>query len=124
VDFQCTVPSLRTQLYQQARERGHKITVQRMYGDQLIIRAEKNGANGTPQKYDWDTLLNGEVHQLRSGIHFQSKPSSFKAYARQVAGDRGVRISIKSLGDSLFLQAILPEPDPLTDLPFDIEGSS
>jgi hypothetical protein len=122
--FQCSLSSFRTQLYQQARARGHKVTIKRIHDDHILIRADRGRANGNPQKYDWDTLFDGEIHQLRANIDFTSKPSSFRAYAREVAGDRGVRVSIKSLGDSLFVQAILPEPDPLDDLPFQIERPS
>ena len=54
------------------------------------------------------------------GVDFASKPESFRVYARQVAASRGVKVSIKTIGGTLFLQALKPKPD-LSALPFEME---
>ena len=121
LDFHCTTESMRAQLYERARAANVKVSVRKVH-DELWVEADRNRpASDTTQKYDWDLLLDGKVHQLRFNHDFTAKPESFRVYARQVAGTRGVKLSIKAMGDSLFLQAIHPKPD-LSDLPFEIEG--
>lgn len=120
-DFDCTLDSMRAQLYERARAAGFKVSVRRSH-DGLMIRADRATSSSAPAaKYDWDKLLDGKVHQLRAGVDFTSKPNSFRVYARTVAAERGAKVSIKAMGDSLFLQAILPGPD-LSGLPLEMEG--
>lgn len=120
VDFTCSAASMRSQLYERAKDANVKVSVRKVH-DRLYVEADRTRAAGdTAAKYDWDSLLDGEVHQLRAGRDFTSKPESFRVYARQVATDRGVKITIKSMGDTLFLQATKPKPD-LSALPFEME---
>lgn len=133
-DFQCPIQSLRAQAYQKAALRQARVSVLKQRNGVYTIQAR---ALEDPKRnrYDWDALLDGEVHQLRLGVDILAKPTSFQVYARQVAVERGLRVSIKSLGDSLFLQAIRepappaptepprPSAEVLAELPFEMDFS-
>jgi hypothetical protein len=84
-----------------------------------MLKAAPSKGTGSNAKYDWDTLLNGQTHQLRLGLDVTVPRTSFDAYARQVARGRGYSLSIKKLGDSLFLKATR-KPN-LADLPLEVE---
>lgn len=118
VSFTCTPASLKTQAYSAAKRRGVRVTIRQL--DDVWFSVQATTSQGRTE-YDWDRLLDGEVHQLRSGVDFSAKPQSFQAHARQVAASRGLSVSIKRLGDTLFLQAKQPKPN-LSDLPFEMES--
>lgn len=132
-DFRCPINILRSQAYQNAATRKRKVSIKKVRDGEYKIQARIPG-QVQEQRYDWKLLLDGEVHQLRARVDFTAKPESFRAYAREVAAARGLRLSIKSLGDSVFLQAIRepappvpaepirPSAEILAELPFEMEG--
>lgn len=120
VDFTCSAESMRSQLYERARAAEVKVSVRKVH-DRLWVEADRSKKpSDSAAKYDWDSLFDGEVHQLKPGVDFASKSESFRVYARQVAASRGVKVSIKTIGGTLFLQALKPKPD-LSALPFEME---
>lgn len=63
------------------------------------------GRRGNPPKYDWDTILNGEVHIF--GV--QDVPSTPRNFGRQVrlaAARRGIDVSVVTRQDlGVYVQA-------------------
>lgn len=121
VDYKCTRESMRTQLYQAAKAAGVTVSVRNRDMGVLLVQAKRG--NQARAHHDWDTLFNGDTHQVRLDL-IDAKPTSFRTYARQVAKERGKRLTIKTIGNSVFLQATPLEPvehDPYADLPFLME---
>lgn len=130
-DFDCTVDSMRQQIYAVARARGVKVSVRRVHGG-LRVRVDlQKERTGSSSKYDWDDLLDGKEHILQIGKDITAEPYSFRIYARSVARGRGLRLMTRTLGNVIVVQAERkgpPPPDPLlSETPFDpmslIEGS-
>lgn len=120
-DFNCSIESMRQQLYARAKRADRKLEVRR-YGTGLTIQASEVGTASTA-KYNWDDLLNGDTHVLLAGAHFTSSPESFRQYARKKAQERGAKLESRLVGGTLTIRAVLPKaPDnPLGNLPFEIE---
>ena len=55
--------------------------------------------------YDWDTILNGEIHVLEAGKDFTCKPANMKTQARMVAKKRGLRVRTGSTEEGVVIQA-------------------
>lgn len=109
--FPCTTESMRSQLYAKARELGVKVTIRTKGDVNLSVRAlPQVGRTGSSAKYDWDRLLDGETHTLTLGLDILSRASSFRVYARQVARDRGLRVTMRQIGRDIYLKAIPPQP--------------
>ena len=66
---------------------------------------------GRGPKYDWDTILNGDVNVLTQGEDFDCKPSSFESQARRVAAERELTLEVRTLSDT----EIALEASPRTD---------
>lgn len=103
-DFWCDPESLRRQLHKKAGDRGITVSV-RSSQLGLLIQANHSTPRGARPRYDWDKLLDGQVHTLHLGTDVTAKPESFDAHARQIAHDRDMKLSIKRLGNTLLLQA-------------------
>jgi len=135
VDFDCSVESMRQQVYLRARKEKIRVAVRQAH-DGLVVEAVPN----TPaevHRYDWDTWLDGEVHQINIKDEIRGKLSNFRAYARIVAHDRGLRLISRVVGSLLIVQAVprdtpvvqnaaaklepAPPAAPLDELPFAIE---
>lgn len=136
-DFDCDIESMRQQIYQRAKAKKIRVSVRRAQ-DSLIVEARLNAPLAGPAaKYDWNTLLDGEVHQLRIDRDIEAKLANFRSYARVVARDRGKRLITRQVGSLLILSAVPrdapvdphagaklepPKPEPsINDLPFLIE---
>ena len=50
------------------------------------------GRAGAVARYDWDAILDGEIHEMVDGEDFTAKPENFKMIARRQAKLRGLRL--------------------------------
>lgn len=106
VDFadRVQLPSLRNQIYAEAKKRGLRVSVQR-YGDGFAIRAGAGPAprsGGRPSSSFWDEILDGEVRHLRPGLDFKRSRRglvSMRAAAHQAAKRRGVHVRTMTMSD-------------------------
>jgi hypothetical protein len=121
VQYDCEAESLRRQLHKEATKRDLKVRVSNDGTDRLRVRAYVPAEDRRSyDRYDWDSLLDGDAHVLRFGEDLHSKPNSFRVYARQVATARGLKVHI-FFGDGVVtVQAIKGRPE-LDDSPIPIE---
>lgn len=134
-DFDCDVESMRQQVYLRARKDKVRVVVRRAHEGLAIQAVLNQPVRGAAAKYNWDHLLDGNVHQLNVDRDITGKVSNFRIYARSVARDRGQRLVTRLVGNLLILQAfqrdaavvpaaaeLEPAPaNPLDELPFAIE---
>lgn len=74
---------------------------------------------GPVARYDWDTLLSGDILKLSAGEDFNCTPHTFGMMARNQGKKRGlqVRTSMQDEGQSIIIQAVaLPEGTTVEDL--------
>lgn len=67
---------------------------------------------GGKARYDWDTILNGEVWALAHGSDFDCTPDGFRSAARNAATKRNLSVRTKIEGDTVIVMAegMLAEP--------------
>lgn len=131
VDFDCTVDSIRQQIYAAARARGVKVSVRRIHNGlrmQVDLQKERTGSSA---KYDWDNLLDGKEHVLQVGKDIKAQPYSFRIYARSVARERGLRLITRTTGNIILVRAepkdaprATPVDPLLAEQPFELEDPS
>lgn len=62
---------------------------------------------GRPNKYDWNSWLDGKVWLLEAGTDFDVSPESFRMTAKSAAKSRGGSLKVAKMGEkSLVLQFI------------------
>lgn len=60
---------------------------------------------GGKARYDWNTILNGEVWALRKGEDFDCTPEGFRSAARNAATKRELSLRTKMDGDTVIVMA-------------------
>lgn len=72
-----------------------------------ILKAFEWKSFGSSQKakHDWDTLLDGQIHQLEHGKDFTSKPNTFLTLARNAAKARGLKLRTAKVEGGVVVQA-------------------
>ncbi len=60
-------------------------------------------------KYQWNVLLNGNIHQLEAGKDFQCKPTTFIMMVRSRAKKAGITVKVAKVENGVVIQAILDE---------------
>lgn len=60
---------------------------------------------GNASKQDWNTLFNGSIWMMESGIDFKTKPLCFVALAKRYAKNMGFGLRIGRDGDNVIIQA-------------------
>lgn len=60
---------------------------------------------GNASKQDWNTLFNGSIWMMESGVDFTTKPLCFIALAKRYAKNMGFGLRIGRDGDNVVLQA-------------------
>lgn len=60
---------------------------------------------GNASKQDWNTLFNGSIWMMESGIDFTTKPLCFVALAKRYAKNMGFGLRIGRDGDNVIIQA-------------------
>lgn len=63
---------------------------------------------GRPTKYDWDTILNGEVWRLTQGEDFQVPPDQFRRAVIGKARAWGIKVQTTVDRRSVIVQAYDP----------------
>lgn len=60
---------------------------------------------GNASKQDWNTLFNGSIWMMESGIDFTTKPRCFVSLAKRHAKNMGFGLRIGRDGDNVIIQA-------------------
>jgi len=64
-----------------------------------------NNRSGRTSGHDWETLFNGSIWCMESGVDFTSKPQCFHALAKRHAKNLGYGLKLGYDGDNVVLQA-------------------
>lgn len=67
------------------------------------------GKGGRLPSYPWEEWLDGSVWEIIQGEDFDSKISSFVVTIRQAAKRHGLKVTLTTQDDRIFLQAYSPE---------------
>lgn len=122
--FDCAPESLRRQLHKEAAKRDLKVRVRTLDTGELRVQAYTPAEQKrSHDRYDWDTLLDGDAHVLRFGEDLHSKPNSFRVYARQVATARGLKAHI-FFGEGVVTVQAIKGRSELDDLPLPVDWSA
>jgi hypothetical protein len=70
----------------------------------MPLKLDTFPAAPSQSRYDWETLLNGDIWKLSRGTDFGGKTVTFVANAREQAKRRGGRIRTRMLGDEVVIQ--------------------
>jgi hypothetical protein len=57
-------------------------------------------------EYDWDSILDGKIHQLKQGEDFTAEPKTFVGAVARAANSRNLRVKRQIDGKVLVLQAV------------------
>ncbi len=68
---------------------------------------------GSDRRYDWDTLLNGQIVQLNEGDDYTCKVNTIIAVAKKTAEKRGQTLQYQKVEGGVVIQA----SDPATATP-------
>lgn len=56
--------------------------------------------------YDWDFILNGDIHLLEEGKDFECKRITMKTRSRQVAKSKGLKARVADTKEGVIVQAV------------------
>lgn len=103
-DFTCEVHSMQKMLHAEAKRRevvGLRTRV--VDSDTLRVFIRERRAPAHP----WDDWLDGNVHVLQKGLHFQGHHTSFVTQAHRAARQRGLKVQTRTRGDGTFREVAL-----------------
>jgi hypothetical protein len=70
----------------------------------MPVKLDTFPALPSQSRYDWETLLNGDIWKLSPGADFGGKTRTFVAAARAQAKRRGGRVRTRLLEDAVVIQ--------------------